>query len=165
MTKENIEKITTPNGFWNSDDISVEEKKKLADYMEKRGLTTSTFYLRFFKNGFAPWEIMGIDECKRQFLLIPEVSELLLNYKDESDEDGDKGYLYVLAQSDSPGVFYSSLKKANRGLCLRFFDFMNERGMSMGTVIKRFTFESWRRWEKDGIHDSLVNFNKTTTEI
>lgn len=37
--------------------------------------------------------------------------------------------------------------------------------MSMGTVIKRFTLEFWRTWEKDGIHDTLVNFNKTTTEI
>lgn len=53
MTKDNIEKITTPLQSWNTKDISVEEKKSLSDFMQTKGFSIATFYLRFFKNGFS----------------------------------------------------------------------------------------------------------------
>lgn len=65
MTKENIEKITTPLQSLNAKDISVEEKKSLSDFMQAKGFSVATFYLRFFKNGFSVWEIIGINECKK----------------------------------------------------------------------------------------------------
>lgn len=34
MTKENIEKISTPLQSWNAKDISVKEKKSLSDFMQ-----------------------------------------------------------------------------------------------------------------------------------
>ena len=160
MTKENIEKISVPQTFWSVDEISVDEKKRLADFLGKKGFTISTFYLRFFRNGFSFWEIIGIKECKRQFLLMPSVSELLLNHKDEKDDAGDKGYFYILAKSDSPGNFYETLKKVNRGLCVKLFEFMAERGMSMSTVIKRFSADNWKAWEEEGIHTLLCHFIK-----
>ena len=80
---------------------------------------------------------------------------------DEDDPqaiEGDKGYLYILAQSDEPGVFYSCLKRVNAGMCNKFIAFMNERGMSAATVIKRFTTDNWKPWEKEGIRNLLNSY-------
>lgn len=163
MTKENLEKITTPLQSLDVKDISVEEKKSLSDFMQTKGFSVATFYLRFFKNGFSVWEIIGINECKKQFLAMSEVAELLLSYVGD-EAQGDKGSLYTLAKSEKAGVFYDCLKRANTGLCKKFFDFMNERGMSTGTVIKRFTTDNWKEWEANGIKNCLLQFNLKPTK-
>lgn len=41
---------------------------------------------------------------------------------------------------------------------------MNERGMSTGTVIKRFTTDNWREWESNGIKNCLFQFNLKPTK-
>ena len=161
MTKEIIEKITKSHTPLQTDDMTVEDKKSLYAALEKKGFTLATFYLRFFQKGFSEWEIEGIDECKRQFLLLPNVAQQLLDYVDEDDPqrlEGDKGYLYTLAQSDDPGVFYSCLKRVNAGMCNKFIAYMNERGMSAATVIKRFTTDNWKPWEKEGIRNLLNSY-------
>ncbi len=163
MTKENLQKITQPFACWDINDISAEEKKYMLSVLEKHGFTISTFYLRFFQKGFSQWEIDGANECKNQFLHRPDVAEKLLNYVDPDDKDGtpgDKGYFYTLAQSDAPGVFYDCLRKANAGLCMQFVAFMGERGMSPGTVTKRFTSDEWKEWERVGIAATLEQFLK-----
>lgn len=89
----------------------------------------------------------------------------MLDYVGEDDPqmvNGDKGYLYTLAQSDEPGLFYSCLKRANAGMCNKFIAYMNERGMSAATVIKRFTVENWKSWEQEGIRSILASY--TTNE-
>lgn len=161
MTKEIVEKITKSYTPLQTDDMSVEDKKSLYMTLAKKGFTLATFYLRFFQKGFSEWEIEGIDECKRQFLLLPDVSQPLLEYADEHDSqmvEGDKGYLYILAQSNEPGIFYSCLKRVNAGMCNKFFAYMNERGMSAATVIKRFTTDNWKPWEKEGIRKLLTSY-------
>ena len=161
MTKEIVEKITKSYTPLQTDDMSVEDKKSLYMTLAKKGFTLATFYLRFFQKGFSEWEIEGIDECKRQFLLLPDVSQPLLEYVDEHDSqkvEGDKGYLYVLAQSNEPGIFYSCLKRVNAGMCNKFIAYMNERGMSAATVIKRFTSENWKPWEQEGIRNLLTSY-------
>lgn len=161
MTKEIVEKITKSYTPLQTDDMSVEDKKSLYVTLAKKGFTLATFYLRFFQKGFSEWEIEGIDECKRQFLLLTDVSQSLLEYVDENDSqmvEGDKGYLYILAQSDEPGVFYSCLKRVNAGMCNKFIAYMNERGMSAATVIKRFTTDNWKPWEKEGIRHILNSY-------
>lgn len=165
MTKEFVEKITRSYTPLQTDDMSVEDKKSLYVTLAKKGFTLATFYLRFFQKGFSEWEIDGINECKRQFLLLPDVSQPLLEYVDENDLQmvkGDKGYLYTLAQSKEPCIFYSCLKRVNAGLCNKFIAYMNERGMSAATVIKRFTTENWRPWEQEGIRALLTSY--TTNE-
>lgn len=165
MTKELVEKIANSYTPLQVDDLSVEDKKALYVVLAKKGFTLATFYLRFFQKGFSKWEIEGINECKRQFLLLPDVSQLLLDYVGEDDPqmvNGDKGYLYTLAQSDEPGLFYSCLKRANAGMCNKFIAYMNERGMSAATVIKRFTVENWKPWEQEGIRSILASY--TTNE-
>lgn len=165
MTKEIVEKIANSYTPLQVDDLSVEDKKSLYVVLAKKGFTLATFYLRFFQKGFSKWEIEGINECKRQFLLLPDVSQLLLDYVCEDNPqmvNGDKGYLYTLAQSDEPGLFYSCLKRANAGMCNKFIAYMNERGMSAATVIKRFTVENWKPWEQEGIRSILASY--TTNE-
>ena len=159
MTKEIFEKITKSYTPLQTDDMSVEDKKSLYVTLSKKGFTLATFYLRFFQKGFSEWEIEGIDECKRQFLLLPEVAKALLDCE-ESDQSlpGDKGYFYTLAMSEKPGEFYACLKNANMGLCNRFIEFMGERGMSSGTVIKRFTNDCWKPWEREGVKALLESF-------
>ena len=161
MTKEIVEKITKSYTPLQTDDMSVEDKKSLYATLAKKGFTLATFYLRFFQKGFSEWEIEGIDECKRQFLLLTDVSQSLLEYVDENDPqmvDGDKGYLYVLAHSNETGIFYSCLKRVNAGMCNKFIAYMNERGMSAATVIKRFTTDNWKPWEKEGIRNLLNSY-------
>lgn len=159
MTKEIVEKITKSYTPLQTDDMSVEDKKSLYVTLAKKGFTLATFYLRFFQKGFSEWEIEGIDECKRQFLLLPEVAKALLDCE-ESDQSlpGDKGYFYTLSMSEKPGEFYACLKNANMGLCNRFIEFMGERGMSSGTVIKRFTNDCWKPWEREGVKALLESF-------
>lgn len=159
MTKENVEKVTQNNTPLDVNDISADEKKNLAEFLSDKGFTISTFYLRFFHKGFDAWEIQGIKNCKKQFLAIPEVANLLSEYVDTdalSNEIGKKGYLVEAAQTDEPGVFYTCLKKANNGLCMKFFAFMEERGMSRTTIIKRFTADDWKPWEQEGIKALLL---------
>ena len=154
MTKEIIEKICRKNPPLEVKDISVDEKKNIAEVLAAKRFTTSTFYLRFFQKGFDAWEIQGIKDCKNQFLAIQEVGKLLSEYVETDalgNEIGKKGYLAELAKSDEPGVFYTCLKKANNGLCMKFFAFMEERGMSRTTIIKRFTADDWKPWEQEGI--------------
>lgn len=159
MTKENVEKVTQNNTPLDVNDISAEEKKNLAGFLSDKGFTISTFYLRFFQKGFDAWEIQGIKNCKKQFLAIPEVANLLSEYVETDalgNEIGKKGYLVEAAQTDEPGVFYTCLKKANNGLCMKFFAFMEERGMSRTTIIKRFTADDWKPWEQEGIKALLL---------
>lgn len=162
MTKENVEKITQNNTPLDVNDISAEEKRNLAEFLSDKGFTISTFYLRFFQKGFDAWEIQGIKNCKMQFLAIPEVANLLSGYVETDalgNEIGKKGYLVEAAKSEEPGVFYTCLKKANNGLCMKFFAFMEERGMSRTTIIKRFTADDWKPWEQEGIRTLLEAFN------
>ena len=86
MTKENIEKISVPFAFFDIEEISADEKKRLIDFLSDKGFSSTTFYLRFFHKGFAQWEIIGVNECKRQFLAIPEIAQLLLEYVDSDAE-------------------------------------------------------------------------------
>lgn len=158
MTKEIIEKICRKKTPLEVNDISVEEKKNLAEFLSDKGFTTSTFYLRFFQKGFDDWEIQGIMDCKKQFLAIPEVGKLLAEYVETDalgNEIGKKGYLTELAKSEEPGVFYSCLKKVDSGLCMKFFAYMEEKGMSRTTIIKRFTSDDWKPWEQEGIRTLL----------
>ena len=161
MTKEKFHKILEEGTALDIYAFSVEEKKAMQTFFINSGFSISTFYLRFFQKGFSEWEIVGIENCKNQFLALPDVSLCLLDYV-ETDVLGatlvDKGYLYTLAQCDKPNVFYSCLKKAQGGLCVRFSEFMTQKGMSSGTTSKRFTDENWKTWERVGIQSLLEQY-------
>lgn len=150
MTKDVFDKITTPFSPLSSDEISVSEKKVLLDIFVQKGFTPSTFYLRFFQKGFSVWEIIGVNECKKQFLRLPNIVRILSESVDINSVD--------MLKSEGKGVFYDCLRKAGNGLCGEFFSFMGERGMSINTVIKRFKNEDWKLWEIDGIKTVLKSY-------
>lgn len=167
MTKEIIEKVTQSNNSLDVNDLTSDEKKNLAEFLSAKGFTDSTFYLRFFQKGFDSWEIQGIENCKNQFLGLPDIGKVLLAYVERDalgKEIGDKGYLYTLAKSDKPGVFYACLKQAANGLCMKLYSFMGERGMSRTTIIKRFSADDWKEWEKVGIKALLEEFLQMRNE-
>ena len=168
MTKEIIEKVTQQGNSLDVNDLNAEEKKNLAEFLSAKGFTDSTFYLRFFQKGFDTWEILGINKCKSYFLGIPDIGKVLLEYVERDalgKEIGDKGYLYTLAKSDKPGVFYACLKQAANGLCMKLYSFMEERGMSRTTIIKRFSSDDWKEWEKVGIKALLEEFIKSKNAV
>lgn len=167
MTKQIVEKIASPGSSLAVSDLTPDEKKALMSILEGKGFTPSTFYLRFFQKGFSAWEIMGIKKCKSQFLKLTDVATVLSESvapEGSGDLPGDKGYLYILAQSDAPGAFYQALKRANSRLCLKFHTYMNELGMSPSTTIKRFTSDAWKEWEVEGIVPLLENYLQTTEQ-
>lgn len=159
MAKKTSRKFSVPRTPFKVLDVPAEEKKNMMEFFRRKGMSSSTYYLRFFQKGFDNWEIEGVDACKRQFLDLPDVAKALLEYEDKGDvSPSEKGYLYVLAQSDKPGVFYSCLKQVGCGLCTKFFAYMSDRGMSSTTVIKRFVLDEWKEWEREGINNLLEKF-------
>ena len=139
MTKENWIKITTPFSYWGISEIPVSEKKILQDKLAEMGFSQPTFYLRFFQKGFSEWELSGIRHMKNQFLRL---------IKEQNISTGN---------INTDDTFYESLGQT-KGLRNMFISFMQERGMSAATVIKRFTIESWRPWEQEGIRAVLEPF-------
>jgi len=155
MTKENIEKITKNRSPLDISDISAEEKKVLMALLEKKGFTTTTFYLRFFQKGFDAWEILGVNICKKKFLELPDTAKALLEFEEDGETES-KGYLYTLAMSDEPGIFYECLRKV--GLCVQFLNFMLDYGMSQTTTSKRFRQDEFKQWEREGIQNILEDY-------
>lgn len=139
MTKENWIKITTPFSSWGISEISVSEKKILQDKLAEMGFSQPTFYLRFFQKGFSEWELSGVKNLKIRFLGL--INEQNIEAGNINTDD----------------TFYESLGQT-KGLRNMFIAFMQERGMSAATVIKRFTLESWRPWELEGIRAVLEPF-------
>lgn len=149
MTKDFLDKITVAYKSGSVDSVSAEEKKEMIAYLSNYGFTVSTFYLRFFSKGFSPWEIIGVTECKKQFL--DSVPQTVLEEASCSPE--------TLLSTD--GAFYNFLKQAHAGFCVKFIAMMCELGMSSGTVVKRFSTEKWKPWEQEGIKALLEKYIKS----
>jgi|GEM_PF-3086412 len=49
-------------------------------------------------------------------------------------------------------------KKVQGGLCVKFGEFMAQKGMSSDTTIKRFTGEIWKSWESVGIQPLIDQY-------
>ncbi len=166
MNKLLIEKLSIPGEKFATTDMTPDEKKALMAFLELKGMPNSTFYLRFFQKGFDKWEMLGIKNCKSQFLKLPDVAQTLLEAQTTSDElPGNKGYLYTLAQDETPGVFYRALKVAKVHINDTFVPYMQELGMSSNaTISKRFNVEDWKAWEYQGIKSALEEFVESNCE-
>lgn len=133
-------------------DLTAEEKRRLADLMVRYGATGGYTYDRFFVKGFKPWELQGVDVLEEEFIKA-HGAELM-----GEDEDGDKGYAFALTLDKKPGSFYTAIQKV-RGLRGMFFDFMSDRGMlSRTTILKRFTVDDWKEYERRGVNSIIDEF-------
>lgn len=161
MAKQIIEKIRTPRTPVDIKDVSAEEKKALLLFLMPNGFSIATFYKRFFQKGFSTWELIGVKECKRQFLASPEVKRKIEDFY-YPEQNAPKDFPLSLADEDN-GRFYAKLKEQGQGLCKKFASFMKERGMSERTTHTRFTGDKWKDWEGIGILPLLKVFSEQTS--
>ena len=149
MTKQIFEKILS-GGTLDPKDLTAEEKKYLNAVMNRYGMPQSTSYCRFFDKGFSIWEICGVSKLKEEFL------SMAVPMKDGSEEEGTRGYGYVLTLE--PGYddskFYDIISQLRIGV--KLCNFMAERGMtSQMTVRTRFKANDWKPWELKGIRSII----------
>ena len=68
MERHIFSKLESPGGHLEAKDLTADEKRALYALMGKYGLPESTTYNRFFDKGFDSWEMMGVDQCKADFV-------------------------------------------------------------------------------------------------
>ena len=156
MTKKIIEKLQIPFTPIGINEMSAEQKKALLLFLLPKGFSIATFYKRFFQKGFSAWELIGVKECKKQFLSSQDVTQKMFDFY-YPEHNAPKDFPLTLADG-TDGAFYSSLKKVNQGLCGKFASFMKEKGMSERTTCTRFTTDKWKEWEITGIAHLLKGF-------
>lgn len=133
---EKLKKIFNPKCILNPNDLSADEKKQVYNLLGMNGASMAFAYERLFKEGFKEWELVGIDQIKKDYL-----SEMCLHL---SSED-----------MNIPGKFYETLN-SHRGLKSLFCRRMQDMGMtSQITVIRRFTQDNWKSYERRGIRAIL----------
>lgn len=172
MNKNIFCKITEPLGVLAVSDLTPEEKKLLYAEMQRLGSSDNFAYKRFFQDGFSQWEVDGIIALKAAFLnwlrteekifldvrctgerIVPgEDNVPLYRYFYRIPPKADEGESFDERSFDinEPGDFWRFLGDIEYRQ--RFGNFMADRGMkSYRTVMKRFSDDDWREWEKTGI--------------
>lgn len=181
MTKENFSKILMPQGILAVSDLTPDEKKLLYAEMQKLGSSENFAYKRFFQDGFAQWEIDGILAMKAAFLNWLRTEEKIflevrcVGERIISGEDNVAVYRYFYRippkagegekfeertfDINEPGDFWRFL--GDIFYRQKFGDFMNSYGMkSYNTVLKRFSEDDWKEWEKMGIRQVTELFSE-----
>ena len=140
MERHIFSKLESPGGHLEAKDLTADEKRALYALMGKYGLPESTTYNRFFDKGFDPWELMGVNQCKADFVA----------------SINDDALRTVLCNTD--GGFYRSLPEGS-GYRVRLVSHMSERGMvHRATVEKRFDADDWKEWERRGVRAVIDEF-------
>lgn len=140
MNTNIIERISTPGSPLTVTDMTADEKKRLYTLMEQYGATQGFCWNRFFRDGFAQWELTGIDTIKEKYL------------KDLPDAD------------TTTNDFWAYLGDLRRRQA--FSDYMRDNGMrSAMTVAKRFAADDWKPFERIGILAILQQFIEKEQKI
>lgn len=178
MKKGIIDKITTPDMPLSADDLTADEKKRLYAAMEEQGATAAFAWARFFRDGFATWEILGIRrlqidylqylhcEEKVQIEVRGEATDATHQPSDISHQPSPITYRHYYQMADgeersfsllTAGDFWRFLGDVKRRQA--FSDWMRQRGMrSAVTVSKRFSADDWRGYELLGIEQIVRDF-------
>lgn len=173
MTKNLLKKITTPNGILSVNDLTADEKKSLYAEIKKLGSSENFAYKRLFQDGFAEWEIAGVNDIKIQFIEwlqirekiyieVREVGECTWRHFYRVPPRADENQTYEEYQFDinKAGDFWRFL--GDIGYRKRFGDMMAQMGMrSYNTVMKRFADDDWREWERCGIRRVITKWLDT----
>ena len=135
--------------------MSPVEKKRLFELMTQYGATEHFARDRFFKEGFKSWEYIGIDNLKVEYLQSHpgEIAGCL------RDTPSAQSLFDATMRRDQtvPGVFYQLLLMAH--LTADFVGYMSDLGMlSSPTVIKSFTEDNWKAYERKGIKAIVEEF-------
>lgn len=140
-----LDKMVEPNAHLACDDLTPNQKKHLWTVMMRHGASQGFAYDRFFKEGFREWELLGIDNVKRDFL------------KKHEDK---------LGEADADVGFYDCIGKAR--LKLAFVDYMGSLGMGSNTVLVRFgknQEEDFKNYERIGIRAVIKEFEREAREL
>lgn len=181
MKKGIIDKITTPDMPLSADDLTADEKKRLYAAMEEQGATAAFAWARFFRDGFATWEILGIRRLQidyLQYLHCEEKVQIEVRGDMADPTDGTNQpsaispqtsaiayrHYYQMADGEersfsllTAGDFWRFLGDVKRRQA--FSDWMRQRGMrSAVTVSKRFSADDWRGYELLGIEQIVRDF-------
>lgn len=114
-----------------SSDFTPEDKKTIFAVMSAKGMSDGTAYNRFFRDGFVPWEIRGIEKVITDYVIENDINDGIV-----SD--------YV--------TFYKNLENKSA-----FKRYMNDLGMGFNTTIFRFSGFNFRQWELEGIERIINN--------
>lgn len=131
MQKRKFENLINSRGSSTSADFQVEEKERIFSVMENYGMSRGTAYNRFFRDGFRPWEVIG-------------VSNLIYGYIKEKE-------LSAELNNDLPR-FYELLEKKSE-----FKEYANTLGMGVNTALTRFSGWTFKEWEIVGIKAIIDN--------
>lgn len=164
MTKEIFEKIFE-GGVLDPTDLTADEKKRLYLRMTDNGASEAFAYTRFFRDGFAQWEVEGILKAKIDYLHHLHTDEQVAfevrctetvatsdgetyRYRHFYEVDGEERSFDIT----KPGDYWRMLGELRRRT--DFALWMQQRGMmSEVTVRKRFSADDWRDYELVGIRE------------
>ena len=148
MAIQNLKKILVglPISFR---DLSVTEKKALYSALTACGMSRSTCYLRLYKTGFEPWEIMGVTKVSEFFLAMTATT---IDKDEKVDDEGSRGYGYVRyldSDRDLKAVYPIVIEQ---GMLKKFLTYMYKMGIHSPTTVRnRFNRDNWAEWERRGI--------------
>ena len=149
MNKKMLKKILAGKVLRPSD-MTTKQKNDLYARLAPYGISPTLAYHRFFHIGFKAWEISGVTQLKKEFLIMASCGN------GTGEDSGSRGYGYVLTLDPNydDSQFYSMLSDLRIGR--RFCDFMAAHGMtSQMTVRTRFKANDWKEWERIGIRSIL----------
>lgn len=130
-------------------DLSVTEKKALYSALTACGMSRSTCYLRLYKTGFEPWEIMGVTKVSEFFLAMTPAT---IDKDEKVDDEGSRGYGYVRyldSDRDLKAVYPIVIEQ---GMLKKFIAYMYKMGIHSPTTVRnRFNRDNWAEWERRGI--------------
>lgn len=162
--RKSIFKNVLSGGTLTPSDLSPKEKVSLYALMQTLEGTTGFTYTRFFRDGFAQWEIDGIWKCKVEYVKHLQTQEKMdievRCVKTVQTPDGETySYRHFYTGADGEehsfdltgkGDFWQFLGDIRHRV--NFARWMADRGMmSEVTVRKRFLSDDWRQYELCGI--------------
>lgn len=143
-----FEKLQKPKTHLQVDDLTPDGKKALWAVMMSHGASQGFAYDRFFKEGFQAWELLGIDNIKRDFIN---------THKDDIFPKGVTPDVPLII--NEPGGFYRALGM-NFGMKKVFTEYMNRLGMGANSVLYKFSSDDWKEYERIGINAIIKDFEK-----
>ena len=148
-------------------DLTADEKKQLYAAMTQYGASEAFAYTRFFRDGFAEWEIEGVWKAKIEYLRLLQTQEKVdievRCTETIQTEDGETYKYRHFYQVDGeersfditqPGDFWRFLGDVRRRH--HFGEYMANLGMkSQTTVSKRFALDNWKDYELSGVRQVI----------
>ncbi len=151
------DKLTHPRTHLNSDDITANQKVLLFDIMQRHGATRGFAYNRFFQKGFDLWELTGITNINRDFLLT-HIAEIYPHMTKEETIP------FIEELAVDTRNFYQTLGRVP-GLKSIFQKHIGAMGMSNAVVFLRYNADNFRPYERMGIRVIIQQFENEVPTI